>query len=302
MFQLSLIFINIVQQFIFVVKQLRKYRNTHSFLFLGNLLLITMSLKNSSDLPKKSKTNSNVKSSIVHKPFATGTINIFNPYRRKSNKSHQSHQSHQSNNQLSTPKLFLNAQLENLDELESEIEPTEFEDRQQNWLDNLLNPWSISAITMIFLANLISGAVIWRNYRLANKTKAIEPVTTLGSANLATEEFVPLNLSTLSRLDTAEDIVAEESPVIEPISPALAPINHAVALSSVNSPYYYILTEYTGDRSLALARQKVKQVSLVNLTQGVFIYLGAFKELEQAEEFVSQLKQENFAPQIYPFD
>ncbi len=258
-----------------------------------------MSLKNSSDSPKKSKTNSNVKSSIVHKPFATGTINIFNPYRSKSNKSHQPNKSH---SQLSEPKLFLNAQLENPDELESEIEPAEFEDREQNWLDNLLNPWSISAIAMIFLTNLISGAVIWRNYRLTSKTKAVEPVTSLGSANLATEEFVPLNLSTLSRLDTAEDIVAEESPVIEPISPALAPINHAVALSSANSPYYYILAEYTGDRSLALARQKVKQVSLVNLTQGVFIYLGAFEDSEQAEDFVSQLKQENFAARIYPFD
>ena len=259
-----------------------------------------MSLKNSSDSPKKSKTNSNVKSSIVHKPFATGTINIFNPYRSKS---HKSNKPNKSNSQLREPKLFLNAQLENPDELESEIEPTEFEDREHNWLDNLLNPWSISAIAVIFLANLISGAVIWRNYRLTSKTKAIEPVTTLGSANLATEEFVPLNLSTLSRLDTAKDIVAaEESPVIEPISPALAPINNTVALSSVNSPYYYILTEYTGDRSLALARQKVKQVSLVNLTQGVFIYLGAFTELEQAEEFVSQLKQENFAAQIYPFN
>ncbi len=259
-----------------------------------------MSLKNSSDSPKKSKTNSNVKSSIVHKPFATGTINIFNPYRSKSNKSNKPNQS---NSQLSEPKLFLNAQLENIDELESEIEPTEFEDQEQNWLDNLLNPWSISAIAVIFLANLISGAVIWRNYRLTSKTKVVEPVTTLGSANLATEEFVPLNLSTLSRLDTAKDIVAaEESPVIEPISPALAPINNTVALSLVNSPYYYILTEYTGDRSLALARQKVKQVSLVNLTQGVFIYLGAFTDSEQAEEFISQLKQENFAAQIYPFN
>ena len=258
-----------------------------------------MSLKNSSDSPKKSKTNSNVKSSIVHKPFATGTINIFNPYRSKSNKSQKPNKSH---SQLSEPKLFLNAKLENPDELESEIEPPEFEDREQNWLDNLLNPWSISAIAVIFLANLISGAVIWRNYRLTSKTKAVEPITTLGSANLATEEFVPLNLSTLSRLDTAEDIVAEESPVIEPITPALAPISNAVALSSADSPYYYILAEYTGDRSLALARQKVKQVSLVNLTQGVFIYLGAFKDSEQAEEFISQLKQENFAAQIYPFD
>ncbi|MGB5633241.1 MAG: hypothetical protein WBM86_10770 [Waterburya sp.] len=256
-----------------------------------------MSSKNSSDSQKESKNNSNLKSTIVHKPFATGTINIFNPHRHKSNKS---------NNQLRAPKLFLNAQLEKSDELEteliSELEYTEFEYKEQNWLDNLLSPWSISAIAVIFLANLISGAFIWRNYRLATNTKAVEPLATLGSANLATEEFMPLNLSTLSMLDPAEDMTVEDSPVIEPISPALAPINSAIALSSTNSPYYYILTEYTGDRSLALARQKVKQVSLVNLTQGVFIYLGAFTDHEQAKEFVSQLKEENFAPQIYPFN
>ncbi len=261
-----------------------------------------MSTKNPDNSEKKSKTNSQLKSSIVHKPFATGTINIFNPYRNKSNKSNQSH------NQLSEPKLFLNAELEQPDELESEfrseLEQKEFTYQEPSWVDNLLNPWSISAIAVIFLVNLISGAVIWRNYRLVNNTntQAEEHLTTLGSANLAAGEFMPLNLSTLSMLDTAEDMIVDKNPVIEPISPALAPINNTVALSSINSPYYYILTEYTGDRSLALARQKVNQVSLVNLNQGVFIYLGAFKEQEQAKEFVSQLKQENFTAQIYPFD
>jgi len=111
---------------------------------------------------------------------------------------------------------------------------------------------------------------------------------------------MPLNLSTLSMLDIPEE--AQDAPVITPISPALAPINNAIALSSINSPYYYILTEYTGDRSLALARQKVKQVSLVNLTSGVFIYLGAFTDKEQAEEFIAFLQQENLTAQIYPFN
>lgn len=263
-----------------------------------------MSSQKSNKSEQKSKTNSQLKSSIVHKPFATGTINIFNPYRNKSNKSNQS------NSQLSVPKLFLNAELEKPDEDElegeliSETEQSEFTYQETNWVDNLLNPWSISAIAVMFLVNLISGAVIWRNHRLANNTniQAEEHLTTLGSANLAAGEFTPLNLSTLSMLDTAEDMVENKNPIIEPISPALAPINNTVALSSINSPYYYILSEYTGDRSLALARQKVNQVSLVNLNQGVFIYLGAFKEKEQAEEFLSQLKQESFAAQIYPFN
>ncbi|MEL6461355.1 MAG: hypothetical protein AAFQ91_24515, partial [Cyanobacteria bacterium J06621_15] len=72
-------------------------------------------------------------------------------------------------------------------------------------------------------------------------------------------------------------------------------------LTARDAEYHYVLTEYSGDRSLALARQKASQVSLVNFPQGVFIYLGAFKEREQAEQFIVQLKQENFAAQIYPF-
>ena len=34
---------------------------------------------------KKSSSNPKLKSSIVHKPFSTGTVNFFHPYRQKSN-------------------------------------------------------------------------------------------------------------------------------------------------------------------------------------------------------------------------
>jgi hypothetical protein len=251
-----------------------------------------MSPKNQDDCAQESQTSSPLKSSIVHKPFATGTINIFNPHRTKGNKT---------NSQLTAPKLYLNAQLEKSDQLATRSsasdEPSEIADRQSNWLDRLLNPWSISAIAIIFLANLISAAVIWRNYRSLASIEPVKTVATLGSANIASAEFMPLNLSTLSRLKTAEDV---ESPVVAPIIPALAPIN--LAQSTIDPQYYYILTEYNGDSSLALAKQKVEQVSLVNLPQGVFIYLGAYQERDRAEQFIAHLKQENFAAHIYPAD
>lgn len=253
-----------------------------------------MSLRKSGNSQQKSQANSKLKSSIVHKPFTTGTINISNPYRHKSNKSIPS----------KAPRLYLNAQLESLDELELETElnePEEVEDHDSSWLNSLLNPWSISAIAIILLANLVSAAVIWRDYRLKTEAKDTTPIATLGRKNLTGEEFIPLNLSTLSIINNAEKIV-EESSTIEPISPALAPINSSVALSSANSSYYYILTEYTGDRSLTLARQQVKQVSLVNFPQGVFIYLGAFTNRDQADEFVSQLELEELTARVYPFD
>ena len=251
-----------------------------------------MSPQNQDDRSQESKTNAQLKSSIVHKPFATGTINIFNPHRSKDSKAES---------QLTAPKLYLNAQLEkselaDLSIANSDLEEIEYHD--SHWLDRFINPWSISAIAIVFLANLISGAVIWRNYRLAVNTKPVESVATLGSANLASEEFMPLNLSTLSRLQTAKD--ESEPTVIEPISPALAPINFAQ--STLDPEYHYILVEYAGDASLASARQQVEQVSLVNLPQGVFIYLGAYKERDLADLFVKHLEQENFAARVYPFD
>ncbi|MDJ0567654.1 MAG: hypothetical protein QNJ53_01280 [Pleurocapsa sp. MO_192.B19] len=258
-----------------------------------------MSDKNLSNREKKSTSNSQLKSSIVHKPFATGTINIFNPHRNKSNAG------------LSAPKLFLNAELEDKipppqeAEPQSDLDYSEVKYRDRNWLDSLLSPWGISAIAIIFFANLVSGAVIWRNSQTAINSSNDDrsTVSTVGNANLATEEFMPLNLSTLSAIKTVGDAsVKAQQPAVTPISPALAPLNNVATLSSINHQYYYVLTEYTGDRSLSLARQKVKQVSLVNFPQGVFIYLGAFTDKNQADEFVSWLKQENFPAYLYPFD
>ena len=249
-----------------------------------------MSPKNKDD---RQSINARLKSSIVHKPFATGTINIFNPHRPKGNKNSKAE------SRLTAPKLYLDAQLEESERAisvrDSESEEVVYHDA--HWFDRLLNPWSISAIAIIFLTNLISGAVIWRNYRLAINKEPIEAVSTLGGANLAHEEFMPLNLNILSRLPTARE--ESEPTLIEPINPALAPIN--LAQSTLEPEYHYVLAEYAGDASLALARQQVKQVSLVNLPQGVFIYLGAYKERELADRFVEHL-EENFAARIYPFD
>jgi hypothetical protein len=256
-----------------------------------------MSSKSSNQPDKKPKVNPNVKSSIVHKPFATGTINIFNPHKSKPK------------NELANPKLFLNAELEKESEqlqpeLTADLEVAEIVYRDRNWLDSLLSPWGISAIAMLFLANLIAAGVIWRNSHITAKSdEAKSSLVTLGHANLANQEFMPLNLSTLSMIKTVQETSDQESqPKLTPISPALAPLNDLTALSAIDPEYYYVLTEYTGEQSLSLAQQKVKQISLVNFPQGVFIYLGAFTEQQQAEEFISQLKQQNFPAHIYPFD
>ncbi len=275
-----------------------------------------MSSKSLDNKEQKPTVNTQLKSGIVHKPFATGTINIFNPYRSKKS------------GEINKPKLSLNAELQKKTEetgINSIFEPfvlelpeREYQDRV--WLDSLLSPWGISAIAILFFANLISGAVIWRNASVvinpnqansANSrvslrltaTRGRSSVSTVGNADLSAQEFMPLNLSTLSKMKPIKDTSIEESkPNITPISPALAPLNNITNLLAINTQYYYILTEYTGDKSLFEARQKVKQISLVNLPQGVFIYLGAFTDREQAGRFVGQLQKEKFAAYIYPFN
>lgn len=238
-------------------------------------------------------------SSIVHKPFATGTINIFNPYRNKKK------------GDLSPPKLFLNDELgQELEQSEAtkksainpELEPVAIEYRTKNWLDSLLSPWGISAIAILFFANLISAGVIWRNTRATESSKN-HAVSAVGNTNLSAQEFIPLNLSTLSMIKPHEDIsLAESQPKITPINPALAPLSDLTDLSAINTPYYYVLAEYQGDESLSLARKKVKQISLANLPQGVFIYLGAFGDRQQADKFVAQLQQEELKANVYPLD
>lgn len=267
-----------------------------------------MSVPNT-DQQHKPPTNPNLKSSIVHKPFATGTINIFNPYRNKSqtNTTNTSH-----SNKLTPPPKILNAELattrdhQDLDLADLEQETIAYP--ESYWLDSLLSPWGISAIALLLLVNLIGTGVIWRVTRQETQNHHQVPATatSVGNSNLTNltgQEFMPLNLSTLGAIKMPEAETSESSnPKLVPISPALAPLDNLVSLSTFNTPYHYVLTEYTGEQSLIRARAKTPQVSLVNFPQGVFIYLGAFKDRQDAEQFVTQLKPENLPAYVYPLD
>ena len=249
---------------------------------------------NSSDRHKPSA-NPKAKSSLVHKPFATGTINIFNPHRSKKE------------SKPSPPKLFLNAELEDLDKQEKlarsqlESDKNEIEYRDRSWVDSLFSFWGISAIAILVTINLISAGFIWRD-RNTVEPNEIEPIAKIGNNDLSDKEYMPLNLSTLGTIKTTSDEEIDSAIALEPIAPALAPLDNIASISSENTPFHYILTEYTGERSLSLAQKKVPQVSLVNFPQGVLIYMGAFKNREDAQKFVAQLKQEDFSATVYPLD
>ena len=255
-----------------------------------------MPFANPSDRHNQKSANPKAKSSLVHKPFATGTINIFNPYRSKKE------------NKPGSPKLFLNAELEDSDKYEAKSERSELdlgkdeiEYRDRSWVDSLFSFWGLSAIAILFLINLISAGFIWRNNRHATKPNEVEPLSKIGNNDFSDREFMPLNLSTLGTIKTIDN-EATEPEAISPIAPALAPLDNIATLSADNTPFHYILTEYTGEQSLSLAQKKVSQVSLVNFPQGVLIYMGAFKNREDAQKFVAQLKQKDFSATVYPLD
>ena len=268
-----------------------------------------MSQKTSSQLPKKNTVNQKVASTIVHKPFSTGKINIFNPPRSNPN------------GQQAASKLVLNAVLEkpeteNIEAIDYIPEKSDAADRTNNrstdavshgWRSNLGNFWSISAIAIFLAINFVSSAIIFHKSQQTNaKTNTKELFSQVGHGDLNSQEFIPLNLSTLSTISTKKDVV-EISEKTEKIAPD-APIHPGLtSLDSTNlltgqSQYHYVLTEYTGERSLKSAKEKVDRISLVNFPQGVFIYLGAFTQKKQATAFIEQLKTEGLDAYLYPFD
>ena len=232
----------------------------------------------SNSLPEK-------KSSLIHQPFPDHEINLFNPPKRNPN------------GYLSPARLYLNSILE------EQINPSKPEiTKGQNIL---LSPWAISSIIIVLLANLVSGAFVLLHHQDAMKASKVLSSEQLSKGpNLAAKEFIELNLDTLSTISSQES-ATKKLEVKKSITDAHAgyiPTYAAHPLLSNSKNYYYILTEYAGDRSLELAKAQVKQVSLVNFPQGIFIYMGAFEQRSQAEEFVASLREEGIYAYVYPFD
>ncbi|MGK7935881.1 MAG: hypothetical protein AB4206_08790 [Xenococcaceae cyanobacterium] len=236
-------------------------------------------------MSQQSNSLSEKKSSLIHQPFPEHEINLFNPPKKNPN------------GYLSPAKLYLDGILE-----EQLISSTPEKNQRQNLL---LNPWAISSMIIVLLANLVSATFVLLHRQEAIKVAkplSFEQLST--GANLAAKEFIELNLSTLSTISPPEPETNKSEPTksITEEHEGYIPTYAAHPLLSNSQDYYYILTEYAGDRSLQLAKAQVQQVSLVNFPQGIFIYLGAFEQKSQAEEFVVSLKEEGMYAYVYPFD
>lgn len=206
--------------------------------------------------------------------------------------------------------------LEDLPEANREKSPQPPENNIPIKPHKFLNAWKISAVSLIILGNLIAATAIFINKQqaktIANTAESDRQLYTSGKTDLTAQEFVKLDLNNLKNIpsltkqeaqNTAEkapDKTPENLPLAIP--PTNLPQDIVLPQANKSSQYYYILTEYTGDRSLETAKAKVPNVSLVNFPQGVFIYMGAFAQKEPARKFVEQLKELGLEGYVYPFE
>ena len=239
-------------------------------------------------MSQQSNSQPKKKSNLVHQPFPDHEINLFNPPKRNPN------------GYLTPARLYLDEVFE-----EQLVLPGK---EKRNWQKTLLSRWTISSLLMVLLANLVSGTVILLHHQNAEKTAKVASSGELSKGpNLAAKEFIDLNLSSLSTIsalspeDREQNKLEVEKSIIAAY-PGYIPTYAAHPSLTQNNNYYYILTEYAGDRSLELVKAQVQHVSLINLPQGIFIYMGAFEQRDQAAEFVAYLQKEGIYAYVYPFN
>lgn len=104
---------------------------------------------------------------------------------------------------------------------------------------------------------------------------------------------------------------AAASPVpASPASPAPAPAastpsaSPAPAVATAPAPAsprpgrYYVVTEYSGDRSLNRARRAVNDAYVRNFNSGAKVQMGVFSEAERAEELTQDLQRRGIPAQV----
>ena len=223
--------------------------------------------------------------SIVHKPFSIGQTHLFHPPKKNPN------------GHLASARL-LPKDIDRVVEHDAELITDKFFTS------------GIIAIALIVVSNLTAATVIYlHKHHLTASTDTVRSYVS-GQTNLAQREFIELNLNNLKNIapvnktknnsEEVQNSIHNNMPLAIP--PTNLPQNIKLPQVKEDTQYYYILSEYKGDRSLKLAQTQVPNVSLIDFPQGIFIYLGAFTQKEPARQFVEQLKQIGLEGYIYPFE
>lgn len=229
------------------------------------------------------------KFSLVHEPFSNGQTHFHPPKKNP-------------NGHMASAKLLPQDKIDCVVAEESEL-ATE--------VNRFFTPWKITAVSIIIITNSIAAtAISLQKDRLTVATDTVEETYIAGKTDLARREFIELNLNNLKNITPVtetQNTVREDRETLPnntplAIPPTNLPQNLKLPQVRENTQYYYILSEYRGDRSLELAKTKVPHVSLIDFPQGVFIYMGAFAQKEPAREFVKQLKKIGLEGYVYPVE
>jgi hypothetical protein len=254
-------------------------------------------------------------------------------------------------------------------------------------MDRLLTPTGVGALLLLLVSSAMLGFLIvnpsmlgierWGGLLQRDTDPSSSPATTDPSEqsdrntrpypNLAANEFIDLNLDTLStlpgrtQLPTAIAVnpspnpatsptaapetvsiatigvngaaptvisttdlpsnsiaIAEPAPVLEAapepaplpevapepvaatpayVEPAPAPA--AAAPAKDPSSYYYVVTDYSSDRSLEDAQSVVGDAYVRNFNDGAQVQLGAFSSPEGAQALIQQLQQQGISAEVY---
>lgn len=252
--------------------------------------------------------------SIVHKPFEQGNVNLFNPPKKNPN-------GHVASARIWDDELPDGSGSELVDNLEDIwdddiVDPEDFLEEQVDTdtkppkkFPSFLNSWRIAAVAIVILGNISAVSILkWHKHKIATalaNPSNNAPAYISGQTNLAKQEFQELDLQSLKNIESqSKDIIKSKETDSASLPLAIPPTNIPkdviFSQSQAAKKYYYILADYTGEKSLELAKSKVPNVSLVNFPQGVFIYMGAFVKKASAQEFINSLKESGLESRIYP--
>ncbi|MBF2080406.1 MAG: SPOR domain-containing protein [Synechococcales cyanobacterium T60_A2020_003] len=104
-----------------------------------------------------------------------------------------------------------------------------------------------------------------------------------------------------------EASVPDVAPAVEPEPVAAAPAyvepapssSAPVANSDASGEYFYVVTDYSGDRSLEDAQAVVGDAYVRNFDSGAQVQLGAFSSADRAQELINELQQQGISAQMY---
>ncbi len=123
------------------------------------------------------------------------------------------------------------------------------------------------------------------------------PMIVSGSPDLAGQLGIP---PVATPLATPPNPAAPAKPSPSPAAARPAPASGSAATNPRRDSYFYVITAYDGDRSLAQARAVIPEAYIAEIpNQGTQIQLGAFLVEAEAKALIQELKQRGITASVY---